>query len=82
MHRLPLCAIKKVKFSKQNKFKMKKSILLVLVMFVFYSCQNMETKKEADNQDASHDVELEVLKFTDISEIHYDMMLENQFLIL
>lgn len=54
---------------------MKKSILLVLVMFAFYSCQNMETKKEADNQDASHEVELEVLKFTDIigDTLRYDV---------
>ena len=54
---------------------MKKSILLILVIFIFYSCQNIESKKEADNQDASQVEDIEVLKFTDIigDTLRYDV---------
>ena len=54
---------------------MKKSILLIMIGFAFYSCQNME-KKEADNQeDVSQVEEKEVLKFTDIigDTLRYDV---------
>lgn len=60
----------RIKFSNQNIFKMKKTILLIILGFAFYSCQNIDKK-----QDLSQIVEKDVLKFTDIigDTLRYDV---------
>lgn len=45
---------------------MKKSILLVLVMFVFFSFQKKDAANKSISEDASQVVKKEVLKFSDI----------------
>lgn len=54
---------------------MKKAILLIMLGLIFYSCQDMD-KKEVDKQeDTSQNVEMDVLKFTDIigDTLRYDV---------
>ena len=45
---------------------MKKSILPVLVMFVFFTCQEKDVAMKSTREDASQVVKKEVLKFSDI----------------
>jgi hypothetical protein len=61
-----LVRISKNKIINQNKFKMRKSILLIILGLAFYSCQNMDNKEVDKQEDTSQIVEKDVLKLSDI----------------
>ena len=54
---------------------MNKSILLILVMFAFFSCQEKDTTTKSTKQDASQIAQKEVLKFSDLvgDTLRYDV---------